>query len=222
MVSLVLSLPYKGYIIKVILSRLISKIVNMNWIQKFAQWILSEELEKQNKEHECKVSGLESEKEALEKMNENLRKLAFGNRKILMSQTMLKCITQMLPDPNKVGTGGITASELKLRNMGFVDELRGQKYQHSVRFVKAIGGEDENIQGLTIHISDYNLNVFIPLRRENVSYEVYGVSSAIDTYFWDFYGAGIRMVSDEAWAMSIEFITAQNNVMKELREEGLL
>lgn len=194
----------------------------MNWIQKFAQWILSEELEKQNKEHEWKVSGLESEKEALEKMNENLRRLAFGNRKILMSQTMLKCITQMLPDPNKVGTGGITASELKLRNMGFVDELRGQKYQHSVRFVKAIGGEDENIQGLTIHISDYNLNVFIPLRRENVSYEVYGVSSAIDTYFWDFYGAGIRMVSDEAWAMSIEFITAQNNVMKELREEGLL
>lgn len=194
----------------------------MNWIQKFAQWVLSEELEKQNKEHEWKVSGLESEKEALEKMNENLRRLAFGNRKILMSQTMLKCISEMLPDPNKVGTGGITASELNLRAMNFVDELRGQKYQHSVRFVKAIGGEDENIQGLTIHISDYNLNVFIPLRRENVSYEVYGVSSAIDTYFWDFYGAGIRMVSDEAWAMSIEFITAQNNVMKELREEGLL
>lgn len=139
-----------------------------------------------------------------------------------MSQTMLKCISEMLPDPNKVGTGGITASELNLRAMNFVDELRGQKYQHSVRFVKAIGGEDKNIQGLTIHISDYNLNVFIPLRRENVSYEVYGVSSAIDTYFWDFYGAGIRMVSDEAWAMSIEFITAQNNVMKELREEGLL
>lgn len=139
-----------------------------------------------------------------------------------MSQTMLKCITQMLPDPNKVGTGGITVSELNLRAMKFVDELRGQKYEHSVRFVKAIGGEYENIQGFTIHISDYNLNVFIPLRRENVSYEVYGVSSAIDTYFWDFYGAGIRMVSDEAWAMSIEFITAQNNVMKELREEGLL
>ena len=158
----------------------------MNWIQKFAYWILSEELEKQNKEHEWKVSGLESEKEALEKMNENLRKLAFGTRKILMSQTMLKCISEMLPDPNKVGTGGITASELNLRAMNFVDELRGQKYQHSVRFVKAIGGEDKNIQGLTIHISDYNLNVFIPLRRENVSYEVYGVSSAIDTYFWDF------------------------------------
>ena len=194
----------------------------MNWIQKFAQWILFEELEKQNREHEWKVSGLESEKKALEEMNENLKKLAFGNRKILMSQTMLKCITQMLPDPNKVGTGGITASELNLRAMNFVDELRGQKYQHSVIFVKAIGGENENIQGLTIHISDYNLNVFIPLRRENVNYEVYNFSSAIDTYFWDFYGAGIRMVSDEAWAMSIEFITAQNNVMKELIKERLL
>ena len=194
----------------------------MNWIKKIAQWILFEEFAEERKYYQEINGSLRDYNEELEKSNERLRRLAFGNRKILISQTMLKCISEMLPDPNKVGTGGITASELNFRAMNFVDELRGQKYQHIIRFVKAIGGEDENIQGLTIHISDYNLNVFIPLRRENISYEVYGVSSAIDTYFWDFYGAGIRMVSDEAWAMSIEFITAQNNVMKELREGGLL
>lgn len=192
----------------------------MNWIQKFAQWILSEELEKQNKEHECKVSGLESEKEALEKSNEGLRRLAFGRRKHLVSQLMLECIVKCLPDPNAVGTGGITASDIKLRNVGFVDELGGRKYDHKC-FVKEITAHEVE-RGAIVHITDYNINIFIPLRRENVSYEVYGVSSAIDTYFWDFYRAGIRMVSDEAWAMSIEFITAQNNVMKELREEGLL
>lgn len=194
----------------------------MNWIKKFAQWILFEEFEEERKYYQEINGSLRDYNEELEKSNERLRRLAFGNRKILISQTMLKCISEMLPDPNKVGTGGITASELNFRAMNFVDELRGQKYQHSIRFVKAIEGEDENIQGLIIHISDYNLNVFIPLRRENVSYEFYGVSSSIDTYFWDFYRAGIRMVSDEAWAMSIEFIMAQNNVLKELREEGLL
>lgn len=194
----------------------------MNFIQRFARWILSKELRNQTEECEFRILNLTEDNKSLEKTNENLKKLAFGTRKVLLSQTMLKCISEMLPDPNKVGTGDITSSELKIRSMGFVDELRGQKYEHSVRFVKAIGGEDENIQGLMINISDYNLNVFIPLKRENVSYEVYGVSSTIDTYFWDFYGAGIRMISDESWAMSIEFINAQTNVMKEFIEEGLL
>lgn len=62
------------------------------------------------------------------------------------------------------------------------------------------------------------MNILIPLRKENVSYEVYGVQTAIETYFWDFYGAGLRMLSAEAWAMATEFIRAQNNVLSEFRQ----
>lgn len=192
----------------------------MNWIKKFAQWLLSEELAEERKRYQKINDDLRADKEALEKSNEGLRRLAFGRRKHLVSQLMLECIVKCLPDPNAVGTGGITASDIKMRNMGFVDELGGRQYDHKC-FVKEITAY-EGERGAIVHITYYNMNIFIPLRKENVSYEVYGVQTAIETYFWDFYGAGLRMLSAEAWAMAMEFIRAQNNVLKEFREEGLL
>lgn len=192
----------------------------MNWIKKFAQWLLSEELAEERKHYQKINDDLRADKEALEKSNEGLRRLAFGRRKHLVSQLMLECIVKCLPDPNAVGTGVITASEIKMRNMGFVDEIGGRRYDHKC-FVKEITEQNEE-RGAIVYITDYNMNIFIPLRKENVSYEVYGVQTAIETYFWDFYEAGLRMLSAEAWAMAMEFIRAQNNVLSEFREQGLL
>lgn len=188
----------------------------MEIVKKIAKWILREELNELQKT----LNKQAHEKVEMNKQIASLKERLFGSRKVLLSQTMVECIVKMLPDPNKAGFGGLTSSDLKIRNMNFVDELGGRQ-QHSVRFVQAIG-DDERLQGLTINISEYNINVFIPLRRENVNYEVFGVQTAIDTYFWDLYGAGIRMLSNEAFAMSSEFINAQRNVMKEFREQGLL
>lgn len=197
-------------------------------VKRIARWVLREELEELKSKHQSDLETfskeseyLNHENEELQRINEDLRKRLFGSRKVLLSQTMVECIVKMLPDPNKAGTGGLTSSDLKMRNMGFVDRLRGHEYQHSVRFVEA-KGDDKGLQGLTINISEYNINIFIPLRRENVSYELFGVQTAIDTYFWDLYGAGIRMLSNEAFEMSSEFVNAQRNVLKEFREEGLL
>ena len=192
----------------------------MNWIKKFAQWVLSEELAEERKHYQKINDDLRADKEGLEKINEGLRKRLFGRRKVLVSQLMLECIVKCLPDPNAVGVGRISASDISLRNMGFVDELGGRKHEHKV-LVKEITEQNEE-RGAIVYITNYNMNIFVPLRRENVSYEVYGVQTAIDTFFWDFYGAGIRMLSAEAWAMSTEFIRAQRNVLSEFRQEGLL
>lgn len=188
----------------------------MNWIKKFAQWILREEINA----FKSTLAKQANEKQALNNKIERLKSRLFGRRKHLVSQLMLECIVKCLPDPNAVGTGGITASDIKMRNMGFVDEIGGRKYDHKC-FVKEITTH-EGERGAIVHITDYNMNIFIPLRRENVSYEVYGVQTAIETYFWDFYGAGLRMLSAEVWAMVTEFIRAQNNVLSEFREQGLL
>ena len=148
----------------------------MNWIKKFAQWLLSEELAEERKHYQKINDDLRADKEALEKPNEGLRRLAFRRRKHLVSQLMLECIVKCLPDPNAVGTGGITASDIKLRNMGFVDEIGGRKYDQEIT-------AHEGERGAIVYITDYNMNIFIPLRKENVSYEVYGVQTAIETYF---------------------------------------
>lgn len=189
-------------------------------VKRIARWVLREELADERKHYQADHRALEQKLIIANEETNRLRKIAFGSRKVLLSQIMVQTIVEMLPDPNKAGTGGLTSSELSARSRCFVDKLNGREFQHTIKFVKVIG--EGSIQGLTVHISDYNIMVTIPLRRENVNYEVYGVKTAIDTYFWDFYGAGIRMLSEEAWAMSTEFIRAQNNVLSEFREQGLL
>lgn len=213
-------LVYKGESdVKVILSRY--KFNNM--IKQIARWVLRKEIKLQETAFETQAGVIHDYTQKFvefEEKIESLRKIAFGSRKVLLSQIMVQTIVEMLPDPNKAGIDILTSSELYMRRRCFVDRLNGLEFQHEIKFVKVIG--EGSVQGLTVHISDYNIMVTIPLRRENVNYEVYGVQTAIDTYFWDFYGAGIRMLSEEAWAMSTEFIRAQNNVLSEFKEQGLL
>lgn len=191
----------------------ISKTKNsMEIVKKIAKWVLKKELEE-----------LEGKNFKLMNDNSRLSKMLYGKRKVILSPLLLKTIIEMLPDPNRVGMGYLTSDDLKLRTINVKESFDGQEYVHTLKFVKTIGAENESdIKGLVVNISNYDMNVFIPLRRENVSYEVFGVQIKIDTYFWDFYMAGIRMLSKEAWELSASFIRAQTNVMKEFRESGLL
>ena len=57
----------------------------MNWIKKFAQQLLSEEKAELTSKHYQKINDdLRADKEALEKSNERLKRLAFGRRKHLV------------------------------------------------------------------------------------------------------------------------------------------
>ena len=184
----------------------------MEIVKKIARWVLKKELEE-----------LEGKNFNLMNNNSRLSKMLYGERKVILSPLLLKTIIEMLPDPNRVGMGYLTSDDLIFRVKFVKEMLNGQEYIHTLKFVKTIGAENESdINGLVVNISNYDMNVFIPLRRENVSYEVFGVQTAIDTYFWDFYMAGVRMLSKEAWELSTSFIRAQTNVMKEFRESGLL
>lgn len=184
----------------------------MKIVKKIARWVLKKELEE-----------LEGKNFNLMNDNSRLSKMLYGERRVILSPLLLTTIIEMLPDPNRVGTGCLTSDDLKLRTMIVKESFDGQEYVHTLKFVQTIGAENgKGIEGLIINISNYNMNIHIPLRRENVSYEVFGVQTSIDTYFWDFYMAGVRMLSKEAWELSASFIRAQKNVMKEFREQGLL
>lgn len=197
--------------------------------KKIAYWVLSEEIFEEihqrkiaEEEFQSEIQRLLEDKVTLEFENDDLRELLTVKRKVLVSQPMLRCIIKMLPDANAVARGQVTPEDLGLRTMNLMETMDGQNFIHKLKFIQSIGNETEGIKGLTIHISNYNMNVFIPLRREKVKYEVYNVKTEIDTYFWDFYMSGIRMLSSEAWDLSTSFIRAQRNVLKEFKESGLL
>lgn len=200
-----------------------------NIVKIFARWILEEELndgikrrEEANRKYKSELDGLLYDRTVLEKENHNLKMAIASNRRVIISKPMLECIVKMLPDANAVARGDIKPEDLNLRTMRFVEIMDGQEFIHELRFVKTIGNEIEEIKGLTINISNYNINVFIPLRREKVKYEIYSVRTEIDTYFWDFYMSGILMLSSEAWDLSTSFIRAQRNVLSDFKEAGLL
>lgn len=198
----------------------------MNIVKKIASWILSEDLELLSQEHESEIYELDKRIRMLSEDNNQLRKKLFHNPKILLPQTMLMKIIELLPDPNRVGTGCISIEELKPKII-FTDNFNGGEYNHTIRINEVIPNKDndddaQKIEGIIINVSEYNININIPLRREDIEYNILNCNTQINTFFWDFYKAGIRMIDDNAWLMSLQFYNAQNNVLKELRSENLL
>lgn len=208
----------------------------MEIIKKIARWILREEISELIKHHEESQEKLKKEFEiSKEILNERFEKSeAFfkneiaklttklnGRQIIMLSQTMVRMITEMLPDANQVSTANLTSQELITRSKTFKDSLRGRSFEHKITFVEILES-DKKITGVVLNISDYNIDVTIPLERDKVKFKHFNTDTEIDTYYWDFYKAGIRIVSDIAWNMVMEFITAQRNVLSELKQEGLL
>jgi len=173
----------------------------MNIVKKIARWILQKELDEEKQKQKFEINNL------------------IISKRVLISQTMLECISKILPDSNQMGAEKMTSEDFRIHSIYFTDGING--IRHKI-FIKDIDCK----KGVNIYISDYEINIFIPLCRENINYKICGIDSSIDssidTYFWDFYKAGIRMVSDEAWGVSVEFMMAQRNVLKEFKEEGLL
>lgn len=190
----------------------------MKILKKLASFILQEEIIEQQKQYKLlKIEKLEAEKKALEKMTEDLKKIAFGDRKVLFSQEAAKYLVQILPDPNKLATGTITFEELKKRNLSIAEEMEKAKCDFHIYIGKIVYDDDKVVQGVTIRISSYDHveDVFIPVRREKMSYEIHGIETTIDTYFWDIYRSGIRIMSNESWELFMDFIKAQKDVLKE-------
>lgn len=205
----------------------------MNLIKKIAQWVLSKELAEEREECQRKIieererqleiiEKLQSAKKALEKLNDDMRIKLLGKREVLVSRTILENLVKCLPDSNAVGTGRISAEEIMKRNATFSEKIGGREYQHRIFVKKVIVQKEKEECGVIVHVSDYSIDIFVPLKIDKIKYSAFGSFSEIETYFWDFYGAGIRMLSDEAWEYCVQFLRAQRNVLLEFKEEGLL
>lgn len=126
----------------------------MNWIKKFAQWILRERLERDR----TTIELLCREKEDLENKNwelehslceltaqqsKTLRELwglkdTFVNQgKVIISKLIAETIIKMLPDPNKIGTRDFNLEGLRMHTMCFVDKVGAHELnQHKIQIVE--------------------------------------------------------------------------------------
>lgn len=153
-------------------------------------------------------------------------KLAFGKRHVILPSSAVSCIVDMLPNPNAVASGQLSAQALLRLNdkesvRRYVYVLRGREYSSEIRIVADTRSEEakQAEKGVMIELMDFRIKIFIPLIKTKMNTQVDGVNTEVESWVWDLYRAGIRVVGDTDFNMIMEFVIAQNNVLKELNEE---
>ena len=168
----------------------------MKLLKKIAMRILANEL-----------AGLNLEREKLQRM-------AYGSNRYVIPQGVVNEIMRMLPAPNKFMRGEVPVSELVNLEGKYEYTLMGEKRSSVIKLVPDERNEKLE-QGLMFQVVDFKLNILIPLAKSD-SYSMSGVS--VESWVWDFYRSGIRIVSDDDFGMILEFITKINNMNKEKTE----
>ena len=157
---------------------------------------------------------------------ERMRLLAFGRNYVILPSSAASCIVEMLPNPNAVASGQLSAQALLRLNdkesvRRYVYVLRGREYSSEIRIVADTRSEEakQAEQGLMIELMDFHIKIFIPLIKTKMNTQVAGVNAEVESWVWDLYRAGIRVVGDTDFNMMMEYVIAVDNVLKKLNEE---
>lgn len=187
----------------------------MNIIKRFARWVLREDLlnldisirsaERSLKEKNKELNDVQS------KLNDWILRSKLNESSIL-PQSAVKSIIDCLPNPNDAAAGSYTLK--KGKSVYFSHYVRGQKMNHLVR-IEAFYELNKVIHA-KVKIYDLNINISLPLRKEKIVYNMLGVNTEVETYYWDFNFSNIKIISDDVFDMISEFIVAQRNVLTEL------
>lgn len=154
---------------------------------------------------------------------EHYKKLAFGKKYVILPSSAVSCIVDILPNPNQVATGQLTTQQLlalntpeSIRRYTYV--LQGQEHSSVIRIVADTRSDEEKQreQGLMIELIDFGVKVFIPLAHTKMTSVIGGVNSEVDTWTWDLYRAGIRIVDNADFNLIMEYVVAQHNLMEEV------
>ena len=158
---------------------------------------------------------LRQEIEAMNKDLYRLKQQAYGQKKIILPQGAVSCIVDMLPNPNDVAMGRLTADQLlalnapkNVRKYHYV--LNGEERCSEIRIV-ADDRKEKRENGLMIELMDFKLKVFIPLFFIKSKFN--GSKIEVNTWVWDFYRAGIRVIGDRDFQMITEIFSASARVL---------
>ena len=158
---------------------------------------------------------LRQEIEAMNKDLYRLKQQAYGQKKIILPQGAVSCIVDMLPNPNDVAMGRLTADQLLALNAPenvrkYYYVLNGEERCSEIRIV-VDDRKEKYGKGLMIELIDFKLKVFIPLTFNESKFN--GSEIKYYTWVWDFYRAGIRTIGDRDFQMITEFLSASARVL---------
>lgn len=187
----------------------------MNIIKKIAKWVLKDDLRIAN----TRITTLQNDlREKDEKINEiqcQLNNWIFKskiNQNSILPQSAVKSIIDCLPNPNEAAIGKLRS--VRKFDTYFSYNVGGKNIKHLVRLEKFCCVNE--VIYAQVKIYDLNISIKLPLKKEKIQYNAFGVNTEIETYYWGFNFSNIKIVSDDVWKIMTEFITAQKEVLTEL------
>lgn len=187
----------------------------MNIIKRFARWVLREDWEIASARIRTLQNDLRERNEKIDNVQSKLNDWILRstlNESSILPQSAVKSIIDCLPNPNDAAAGSYTLK--KGKSVYFSHYVRGQKMNHLVR-IEAFCELNKVIHA-KVKIYDLNINILLPLRKEKIVYNMLGVNTEVETYYWDFNFSNVKIISDDVFDMISEFIVAQRNVLTEL------
>lgn len=196
----------------------------MKIVKKIARFILRSELAEMRRTNTnllCQVEELSTQYDKVNRHLEEIRRQRnelsqrFAMRpKMMINERMLNCLSYILPDPNRVALRyqTLTAKELQRDcSTKYTEYVKGQGYNIQMKICRLVKNPmDENeVSGVEVFISCYDMKIIIPLRKEKRTYRILGVETEIETYFYDFYESGLRLLTGSSWNFMAEFMRAQ-------------
>nr|DAY08616.1 MAG TPA: hypothetical protein [Caudoviricetes sp.] len=196
----------------------------MKIVKKIARFILRSELAKMRRTNASLSFQVEELSTQYDKVNRHLEEIQrqrnelsqrFEMRpKIMINEHMLQRLSYLLPDPNRVAlryqtlTAEVLQSDYSTK---YTEYVKGQGYNIQMKICRLVKNPmDENeVSGVEVFISCYDMKIIIPLRKEKKTYRILGVETEIETYFYDFYESGLRLLTGSSWNFMAEFMRAQ-------------
>jgi hypothetical protein len=185
----------------------------MNIIKRFAYWVLREDWEIASARIRTLQNNLRERNEKIDDLHHQLNDWTIKthlNESSILPQSAVKSIIDCLPNPNDAAAG----SYKRGKPVYFSHYVGGKKMNHLVRLEKFC--ELNKVIHAQVKIYDLNINITLPLRKEKITYNMLGVNTEVETYYWDFNFSNVKIISDDVFDLISEFIIAQRNVLTEL------
>lgn len=183
-------------------------------LKKFARWILKDEIQKLYRlirEANETIQFHSQEETSLRLQVKHYVDLMSMNESVFLSQSMLKTIIDVLPDPNMAAIDGVISK----RPLTYLTlKLSSGEIKIPVRIL-SFTKKDDNVIYAKIKIDKLGYTIYLPIKYEVAKYNIMGCNSEITTNYWDLNFSNIKVIPDETFIMLCEFVIAQRKVLSD-------
>ena len=179
-------------------------------VRKILRWLVREDFERLNavlKHYKVTYEEQRLLAQSLEKDNVKLKAEIDSYKTFnVIPKSLFSAILSILPDPKTFKCYGASIKIIKNNVKVVPNSKEGKPYEVTIHMTAVT----EDL--LYIHVQELGIQFNVECVLNKGQYNMLGVMTDIQAWFWNFSKSGLTLVSDADFFMITEFMNAQRNV----------